>query len=316
MELAKDIDEVDTGTPPVIVPAEPEMVSAPVTSPAATIDKKLERIQRVPFQNKDRLQFFTSEAIEYEKKVLDKKIVLELKGVKPSEMILPLQVEEPDSFIRQVTVSSTAAPFPSTQVTIHLTDSVNAQVTQQANEISVDFEKKKIARYLKEGTDQTVELGHSDFGGYLASPTSLPGQEVSLHTTGAYVTDILRMLAETGNYNLIVKPYSKRISVRLEHVPWDKAFVSILESNQLGYVKQNNILRVSTLKARDSLQPLQTLFIPLQFRDASEIKPHLYPFLSERGSITVDYPANTLIVKDIPAVLKRSEKMVSQLDIQ
>ena len=137
------------------------------------------------------------------------------------------------------------------------------------------------------------------------------------------------MISQAADYNIIAgRDIEGKLTLRLVRVPWDQAFIAILQAYGLGYVKQENILRVSTLKAlnqekqltykalkaQEMLHPLNILFLPLHQREASQLTKHLYPFLSTRGSLSVDRPTNTLIIRDTDQALLEVKKFVASLD--
>ncbi|MBI3017386.1 MAG: hypothetical protein HYY62_05260 [Deltaproteobacteria bacterium] len=310
-ERKEDIKEAE-------VPFEP----APIKT---EIPKTLESIARSSIDHKERLVLTCSEACDFQKIALDKEVIVELKNVKPGATLSPLSLEEAESFLSKVSFQETEAPYPSTKVTIQFKDSLEPQIQQNANLIYIDFEKPRLAKILEEEEGQTV----IDFGNYLTSPSRLPGRKLSLQSKNTDIQDILRLLAETSDYNIISgKDVGGKVTIRLLNVPWDEALIAILQAHQLGFVKQGNIIRVSSLNslkeekekavlalaAKEKLEPLQVIFIPLTHRKAFELTRHLYPFLSERGSLSIDRVTNTVIIRDIPSVLKRTNTFVSSLD--
>ncbi len=342
---AEDIKELETGVPPEKVaqaspittesekealPGEPLPEEPLKEAPPEPNDQQvktetpkiLEKINREKLTNRDRIILTHSEAIDFSKTVLDREVIIELPGVTIGENVSPIEINEPESIIKKVSAVSTQAPYPSTKVSLQLSETFHPEIKKYGNEIYIDFDKQKIPQIV----GKTKKI---NFGGYLSSPTQMPGREISIHAENTSLSDIFKLLSETSDYNIIIgKNIQEKINVRLTRVPWDKAFVSILEAHQLGFVKKGNIIRVSTLthlqeekekaasalKAKAGLDPLQVLFVPLRSRKASEMKQHLYPFLSPRGSLSIDRASNTIIIKDIPSVLERAKELVASLD--
>ena len=322
-ERKEDIQEAgkiekETGAPDVEVPFEP--TPAKVEAP-----KTLESITRSSVDHTERLILTCSEACDFQKTFLDRQTIIELKNIKPGASLSPLSVEEAESFLSKVTFQETEAPYSSTKVILEFKDSLEPQIQQNANVIYIDFEKPRLAKILEEEEGQTI----IDFGNYLTSPSRLPGKKLSLQSKNTEIQDILRLLAETSDYNIISgKDVSGKVTVRLLNVAWDEALIAILQAHQLGFVKQGNIIRVSSLNslkdekekavlalaAKEKLESLQVIFIPLSHRKAFELTKHLYPFLTERGSLSIDRVTNTVIIRDIPSVLKRMNTFVSSLD--
>jgi type IV pilus assembly protein PilQ len=128
--------------------------------------------------------------------------------------------------------------------------------------------------------------------------------------------------------------------MRLKNVPWDQALDIVLEANDLGMRREDNIIwvttkakikqlekeaderqkaeqeRIKAIKAAQeqakALEPLVTEYIPVDFADANEIKDHIV--LSERGRISVDERTNTIIIKDISANIEEAKKIAKHFD--
>ncbi len=286
---------------------------------------KLEKISRSQEKNREKLTLFSSLPVSFEKTIFDREIILEFKETELGEEIAPLDINEEESYLSKVTAATTDAPYKSAKVSIQFNDTVSPTVVQKANEIYVEFEKKKPPRFLEGVTADEV----TDFGRYLTSPSRLQGKELSLHAKDTPIEDLLQMLSEASDYNIIIgKGIKASLNLRLLRVPWDEALIAILEAHQLGFVKQGNILRIASLDglrkekekaraallAKDRLTPVRILFLPVRYRKASELKQHLYPLLSDRGSISVDRSSNTIIMSDIPSVLDRAKSFIASLD--
>lgn len=313
-DIEKDLEELDK--------AQAETAVEPQKSGSQRI---LEKIDRASFDHKERLTLIASEPMEYQTSVLDRQMTILLKQTKPSEIIAPVSIDEEESYLTSVNAKFSEAPYPNTKITLSFNDAIIPIVTQNENLIYVDFLKPKLAKVLQES--ETV----LDYGNYLTSPSRLPGRTISIQAKDTDLQDIFRLLSEASDYNIIAsKDISGKISTRLVKVPWDEAFISILQAHQLGFVKQGNILRVSTLtslkeekekavqalEAKEFLHPLQIMFIPVNHRKASEMVRHVYPVLSSRGSLSIDRVTNTIIMRDTSGALEQAKKLVSSLDVK
>ncbi len=324
-QAKQDLEEQAKTEAETAAPALPQ--ETPALEPAPELPKKtLDSITRsVLPSNKDRVTLSSSEAVEFHKTLLDRELVIELKGIKTADSVSNIDLDEEDSYLRKVRATTSDDPFPSTKVSFIFKDSLVPEITQEANLIHIDFIKPKVAKALED--DEFTQ----DFGNYLTSPSKLPGRALSIQTKDADIHDVLRLLSETSDYNMIIgKDVSGKVSVRLVKVPWDEALIMILQSHQLGFVKQGNILRIASLNAlkeekekakealtaKDGLESLHTLFLPLNNRQAGHLTRHIYPLLSERGSLSVDRLTNTIIMRDISSVLKRAQKLAQTLDVK
>jgi type IV pilus assembly protein PilQ len=71
------------------------------------------------------------------------------------------------------------------------------------------------------------------------------GEKISLDLKDADLKDVLATFAKLEKLNIAVDPeVHGSVTVRLHDVPWDQALELILRSNGLGYLLENNILRV------------------------------------------------------------------------
>lgn len=162
------------------------------------------------------------------------------------------------------------------------------------------------------------------------------GRPISLNVQDADVEHVLRLLAEVGEYNLILdQKVSGTISLKLDHVPWDQILDLVLQQKDLGMVQRGNILRIApadvlekeqqriikarkaALEARQSEQemaPLRTAYIQINYAKAAELEPNLEKFLSDRGNIGHDSKTNQLIVSDTEQAISRVRGVVRKLD--
>ena len=61
---------------------------------------------------------------------------------------------------------------------------------------------------------------------------------------------MLRLFADVANLNVILAPDVKgKVTVRMVNIPWDQAMDMILKMNGLGYVFEDNIIRIASVSA-------------------------------------------------------------------
>jgi len=157
------------------------------------------------------------------------------------------------------------------------------------------------------------------------------GRRIDLDLKDADIHNVIRLLAEVGQVNIITADtVSGSVTIRLRNVPWDQALDVVLQSKNLGMVRQANMIRVAPLteleqerelqiKRRQQevkLAPLETRLIPISYADAEQLQQRAGPMLSERGSVAVDERTNVLIVRDIAGNLNQIEELVRSLDTQ
>lgn len=163
------------------------------------------------------------------------------------------------------------------------------------------------------------------------------GEKVTLDFHEIDIKNAIRFIAEVSGHNIILSnTVTGDISLRLVDVPWDQALDLILETRNLGKVKEGNIIRVAPLTELQSmaqarlqaeqsnrqLEPLITRMVPVNFAEASQIKTLLESgdqaqgtrLLSTRGVVSIDARTNTLIIQDTAARQSRIQELISKID--
>ncbi|MET0619457.1 MAG: AMIN domain-containing protein, partial [Thermoanaerobaculia bacterium] len=73
------------------------------------------------------------------------------------------------------------------------------------------------------------------------------GEPISLDLKDADIKDVFRTISQLTGLNIVIDPEVRgTVTVQLEDVPWDQALDLILKQNSLGYVLENNIMRIAT----------------------------------------------------------------------
>ena len=155
------------------------------------------------------------------------------------------------------------------------------------------------------------------------------GEPISLDLKDADIKDVFRTISQLTGLNIVIDPEVRgTVTVQLEDVPWDQALDLILKQNSLGYVLENNIMRIATTsklqaeegdrarlaEARQAAEPTRTVIKKLSYAKAAEIVPTLQSVMSKRGAIVVDARTNTLIIREIPTYLPAVLQLIDNLD--
>ena len=198
----------------------------------------------------------------------------------------------------------------------------------QEDSLEVDNDYEDLDRLQESGDGQilyakTIEeflLGEHKFYGH---PITLDVRETDLK-------DILYFLVEDSGINMIVSdsiPKTK-INIRLQEVPWDQALVLIMKKNKLGYMREGNVVTISSLdeikknqkdlqeliNAREKLIPLHLEIIPLAHAQPGDISSKIDLFKTPRGQINPDSKNNSLIIYDTAYALENMKKLIKKLD--
>jgi type IV pilus assembly protein PilQ len=149
----------------------------------------------------------------------------------------------------------------------------------------------------------------------LALLASTPEEaRVSIDVRDADIVDIVRLLAEVGNFQVVIDPgVACKLTLKLHEVPWNRVLDVSLRSCGLGQDSDAGIVRVATAarltaevaesrklaEAQLDSRPLHTTVYRLSYARAAELAPILKKFLSPRGEVIWDTRSNTLIVTDV-----------------
>jgi len=171
--------------------------------------------------------------------------------------------------------------------------------------------------------DQSTDIGS------MGGTERFIGKRISLDFQDADISSVLRLIADVSGLNMVVGEAVKaRVTLKLLNVPWDQALDLILKLNNLGQIREGNILWIDTLanitKLRDDAarakeatlkaEELVTRIIYLNYSDAAKSVDVAKSNLSPRGEIKIDARTNALVIRDIPDNVTRAEKVIHDLD--
>jgi type IV pilus assembly protein PilQ len=160
--------------------------------------------------------------------------------------------------------------------------------------------------------------------GAASRPVSLDLQEADIH-------GVLRLLAEVGGVDVAAADDVKgKVTLRVNAVPWEQAFATVLRLHGLEARRDGRVLRVSTIErfeqereaaraataAARERTALGLRAIRVQWTRAGDtLADQVQGVLSERGSVTFDERTNSLLVRDLPEGLRDAEALIRTLDV-
>ncbi|MCB0394411.1 MAG: type IV pilus secretin PilQ, partial [Bdellovibrionales bacterium] len=154
---------------------------------------------------------------------------------------------------------------------------------------------------------------------------------ISIEVKDTDIRDVFNLIAEESGLNLVLSDSIQgKVSLKLREIPWDQALVVLMESKQLGYVRQGSILRVETLasiraetdatrqliESQRQLQPLRVQIFPISYARAKQLETQVKDFLSPRGKVNADERTNALVVTDISESIDKIKRLIQSLDTQ
>jgi type IV pilus assembly protein PilQ len=191
------------------------------------------------------------------------------------------------------------------------------------------FEAAAAVLAQQEPTQRAGELTAFQSRTLAEGATQFTGEPISLDLKDADIKDVFRTISQFTGLNIVIDPDVRgTVTVQLENVPWDQALDLILKQNGLGYVLENNIMRIATTQklqaeeldrarlaeARQASEPTRTVIKKLSYARAFELTPTLKSIMSRRGDIVVDTRTNTLIIREIPTFLPAVLQLIDNLD--
>ena len=165
------------------------------------------------------------------------------------------------------------------------------------------------------------------------------GEKIALDFFETDIKNVFRILRQISGKNFAIdQDVTGKVTLSLEKpVPWDQVLDLVLKMNQLGMVKEGDIIRIGTLQTfrkeeelkrarllaeqktkeqKKDLAPLVTEYIEINYSNAkNDILPHLQQILTkDRGQLSVDERTNQIIMTDTAPKIQQAREIVARLD--
>jgi len=246
------------------------------------------------------------------------------------EAVAP-KMEVADLVDPSVVTTQGAAPAPSTDPKMEEKPSPETQ-TAVAPKMEAPIEPiadKADVMVLENGEPAVGDVKRAQ--AELVTPPKFVGRKISLDFQDADIANVIRLIADVSNLNIVLGEDVKgKVTLKLINVPWDQALDIILKMNNLGQIREGNIIRVATLsniarqqdeealakETKIKAEDLQTRIIYVNYGKAADLLDSLKKLLSTRGDITIDTRTNALIVKDIEKNIDEVARLVKNIDTQ
>ncbi|MEO6325085.1 MAG: type IV pilus secretin PilQ [Thermoanaerobaculia bacterium] len=156
------------------------------------------------------------------------------------------------------------------------------------------------------------------------------GEPITLNLKDADIKDTLQKFSELTGLNIVLDPDVRgTVTVSLTDIPWDQALELILKINNLGYVLEGSVMRISStsklsqeetnrvalIKAQEANRPVKTVIQKLSYSKADDTAITARKIMSVRGDIFIDERSNTLIIKELPDYLPTVLDLIRNLDV-
>jgi type IV pilus assembly protein PilQ len=246
----------------------------------------------------------------------------------------------------RVVVDFTKSPSYSVEdsdqkITLHIAGAPADSAKPDASQVAVTPpEEKKEVTVPK----TTTKMADNDALSTIVSAEStqkFTGSPITLKLKDADVHEVLRMISETSGFNIIIHPSVQgKLTLSLDHVPWDQALDVVLTTLKLGAERNQSVLRVMprdllTKEKQDDLDqkklaavsaPRITRVFPVSYADMGSLSTLLQTFANAQNNtpgssgipatISVDQNTQSLIVRDTSENVERMRKMIQLLDVQ
>lgn len=135
------------------------------------------------------------------------------------------------------------------------------------------------------------------------------------------IKDVLKLIARKTGLNIVAgSDVSGRVTLFLRDVEVHEALSIILNSNNLAYIEENNIIRILPAAEYESFygrkfgQPIQARVIKLRGLKSSDVAVLLNEMKSSVGKVITDDKSNTIMLVDIPTKLDEMEAFLYEID--
>lgn len=349
----------DTTPPPAIAAEPPPAVEAAPELAPAIIDQQtgnanITDIRYLANQNGGTILIETSEPVTYQTRMNAEtnQYIVEISGASlPDKLKRPYLMKDFGGSFAAINAYQ-AAGSPTARVVIQLKSAGGAEPTVQQEGTNLVVIPSNHAAVAQNGSQTQVDnsgeadpemeasgskppagsvLDSRSLNEFLMGNNKFYGKEISIQVKDGDIRDVLNFISEESGINMVLSEDVKgSVSLKMRKVPWDQALVTVMRAKKLGYVRQGNVIRISSL---DSLQqeteasrriiesqklmsPLRVKVIPVSYAKVEDLSSRVQPFLTrDRGAVISDTRTSALIVTDTDDVLEKVDRLVKELDI-
>lgn len=214
-------------------------------------------------------------------------------------------------------------------ISSYTADSSSSQGPTNAEVLGYESSGMQEPVNVNAGTGQP--LGARTMEEFLMTNQKFYGRPISVEFRDADIKEVIGFLSEESGTNIVLSgDVDGKISVKLRDVPWDQALVIVMRSQQLGYIRQGNVIRIAKTTSLQAEQdkalaiierklqsaPLQVQMIPVNYSEVSQLATQVTPFLTDgRGKIVSDARTSALIVTDTAESIQKVLQIVKELDV-
>ena len=148
-----------------------------------------------------------------------------------------------------------------------------------------------------------------------------PIPRITVSWNNASIEEVVAGFQAVSGLSIIIgKGVKASVTAEIHDKPWTEAFFAILASQGLSMQEMpGGILRVDApqnLAEIDSLEPVQTAVVRVNYARVAELSSSLKGVLTKRGSVIPDTATNSVIITDTKSNVQNVIDFVSQLDLR
>ncbi|HXE57154.1 MAG TPA: secretin N-terminal domain-containing protein [Gemmatimonadales bacterium] len=228
------------------------------------------------------------------------------------------------------------------RIVVHLTELRDYELEHEEDAIRISFDAED-SFHAWSSVPAAADLAAADLAAEPATPRT-----AALRTAGGFVPTPLRtelgaireepritvtwdnadiadvvagFAAFSGRTIILGKDIQGKVTAEIKNQPWHQAFLAVLATQGLSAQEMpGGIIRVDSpkaLAALDSLEPLETAVVRINYARADSLLPSVEAVLTKgRGKVVADKGTNALIVTDTRSRLPNIEEFVRGLDVR
>ena len=136
------------------------------------------------------------------------------------------------------------------------------------------------------------------------------------------ILDFLKFISQKSGLNVVSGPNVRgKITIYLKDVDIKDALKIVLETNDLAYIEDDQLIKVMTAKDFELKygykfgDDMQTRIIKLKYTNVLDMVTILNQMKSLTGKVIFDHKSNTLMLIDSPNKLAEMENLIKQIDV-
>ena len=152
-----------------------------------------------------------------------------------------------------------------------------------------------------------------------AKPVFEDEPRITVSWDRASIADVVAGFAAFSGRNIVLgKDIKGEVSAEIRNQPWPEAFAAVLATQGLTAQEMpGGIIRVdqpATLAALDSLEPLETRLVQLDYKQADSLVKVVESVLTKRGKVVAATSANALVITDTKSRISSVADFVHGMD--